>query len=64
MTAINLNISELSVFRSNQGMCICLLEYVLIWDDSDPKHYENITEKNKIATVEEVYMLTDISLEF
>lgn len=63
MVAINLNISELSVFRLNQGMCICLLEYVIIWDDSVLKHYKNITEK-KIATLEEVYMLTDVSLEF
>lgn len=64
MAEINLNISEFSVFRTNQGMCICLLEYVLIRDDSVPKNYENILEKNKIATLEEVCMLTNVSLEF
>lgn len=38
-------------------MSICL-------SDSIPKHYENILEKDKIVTLEEVYMLTDVSLEF
>lgn len=54
---ISLSINEFSdSVRIKSGHVHLSSEYVFIWHDSGPKHYENILEKNKIAILEVVYV--------
>lgn len=48
--------SQIDSFQIKSGHVHLSSEYLLIWDDSGLEHYENSLEKNKTATLEEVYV--------
>lgn len=58
MTEISLSVknSQKDSFQIKSGHVQLSSECVPVWDDSGLEHYENILEKNKITTLEEMYI--------